>query len=424
MIDAVLGAPASTTNRGLVSLATEAEATSGTDAAKAMTPVTTTILYRNSLRAAVEAASGGKVTVLFDDQGNPSYMRRFSPVTNKELYRHYFASDAAWNASVFKAIEGQAHPAFLKNGKMIKELLVGQYLASNINNRACSIPGANPWNVTAYNTALLACKNKGAGWIMGTAHIWGFLQALCLRQKFQPRGNSNYGMNDENPLERGIRADGRSAIINIDPGITKAGTGPASWNHDGTESGVADLVGNIWEWGTLMKLMDGKIMMPPDNDIDLPEADWPDTGARYDSTGGTSDGANVTNGGTPVISDEITKYTGVPGGASGGVNAGIIGAAGFRSLTKKSDYSIPAVIVQAGLAPVTLVGGSYETDNALKGAIWVQNYGEVYPLFGGSWYAWSERASSPGLGALRFFPRTCGWSVTTILGHRPAFLLV
>ena len=41
------------------------------------------IYVKDSLRNAVEAASGGKVTVMYDDLDNPSYMRRFAPMTIK-----------------------------------------------------------------------------------------------------------------------------------------------------------------------------------------------------------------------------------------------------------------------------------------------------------------------------------------------------
>jgi hypothetical protein len=300
---------------GIIRLATAAEAETGTEGTKAMTPATVTILIRNTLRAPVEAASGGKVTVLYDDLGNPSYMRRFAPMMIKELYRHYFANDAAWNASVFKEIETQVHPAFLKNGTVIKELLVGQYLACNMKNRACSLPGMTQWTSITHDTALAGCKNKGAGWTMSTIYIRGFLQALCLRQGYQPRGNTDFGRAHDMPRETGLRIDSGIPGVTGGNGATKSGTGPASWNHDGTESGIADLVGNMAEYQDLMKLSDGKIMMPADNNIDLAEASWPDTGACFDATNGTPDGLNSQEG-VPVISDTVSGYSGPPPTAS------------------------------------------------------------------------------------------------------------
>jgi hypothetical protein len=371
----------------------------------------------------VEAASGGKVTILYDDKDNPSYMRRFSPMTNKDLYRQYFASDAAWNASPFKAIENEPHPAFMKGGTKIRELLIGQYLACELNGRACSLPGVDPRADLNYDQAVTLCKSKGAGWSLNTMYTWGFLQALCLRNKYQPRGNTNWGRSLEVPWETAPRND--NGLPGVKEGANpqnRTGTGPVSWNHDGTESGIVDLIGNAWEWQALMKLMDGKILLAPDNNIDLAESVWPDTGARYDSTGGTADGnglgSSSNNLGAPVVSDAITKYNGAPGTNTYYGQSCLWGEAGFRSLTKKSDYSVPVALVQAGLAPVTLIGGAYEEGAALKGFIGTRNYGERLPLVGCDF----GTDSSSGLGAL-YLPNPRS-SKSRSHGLRPVFLLV
>jgi hypothetical protein len=371
---------------------------------------------------AVEAASGGKVTVLYDDQGNPSYMRRFAKMTNKDLYRQYYEDDDAWGASPFKAIENEVHPAFMKGGTQIRELLIGQYAAYDLNSRACALPGVDPRASHNYDSSLARCKDKGTGWTLNTIWNWGFVQALCLRMKYQPRGNTNYGRSHELTWETALRVDGGIAGDTAGTPRAKTGTGPTSWTHDGTESGIYDLVGNIWEWVTGMKLDDGKILLSPDNNIDLAESGWLDTGARFDSTVGTADGEGNGEGsgdiGDPILSDEIKKYTGVPGSNAYDKEAIIGGESGFRSLTKKSGYSVPVALVQAGLAPVTLVGGSYESGAALKGAIWVRNYGERVPVVGGRW----DDGTASGLGALHLGnPRS---SAGGHIGLRPAFLLV
>jgi hypothetical protein len=382
-----------------------------------------TVYTKNAMRNAVEAASGGKVTVLFDDLENPSYMRRLAPIVIKDLYRPFFEDDDAWNASVFKPIENDVHPAFIKDGTVIRELMIGQYPACNLKNRACSLPGMDPWASINYDNALAACKNKGPGWTMNTAYIHGLIQALCLRQKYQPRGNTQYGRSHEMIWESGLRTDG-GIPGNASGSIprTKTGTGPVSWSHDGTESGIADLVGNVWEWLTLMKLVDGKIIMSNDNNINLAESAWPDTGIRFDATVGTSDGSGMDgdgDSGAPVLSDVITKYSGPPGNdAYAFKRTHIGGEGGFRSVTKKSGLTLPVSLILAGLAPIIHYDGSYEAENALKGAIWVRNYGTRLPIVGGAF----SYTSHAGLGALHlYYARVTGdWT----LGFRPAFLLI
>jgi hypothetical protein len=411
---------ATETTPGLIQLATPAEAQAGTNDKKGMTPATVNILIKDSLRASVEASSGGKVTILYDDLSNPSYMRRFAPMTIKALYRQYYASDDAWNASVFKEIENRAHPAFYKNGTLIKELLVGQYLACEFNGRACSLPGMDPRVNINCGNALALCKNKGTGWTLSTTWIWGFLQALCLRQGYQPRGNTNYGRSHEMTWETALRIDNGFPGVNSGTSRTRTGTGPASWRHDGTETGIADLVGNVMELQTLMKLVDGKIMLAGDNDIDLPEASWPDTGARYDSTGGSPDGTGLGGGdlGNPVVSDTIAKYTGVPGGETGSGNANIESESGFRSVTAKSGYTPPISLALAGLAPITLYGGAYEAGNLLHGPVYMRNHGTRFPRRGDDW--WHSPGS--GLGCLHLGDARS--NAGPQIGLRPAFLLV
>jgi hypothetical protein len=181
-------------------------------------------------------------------------------------------------------------------------------------------------------------------------------------------------------------------------------------------------VGNVWEWQTLMKLVDGKIMMPSDNNIDLDEASWPDTSGRYDSTGGTAGGTGIDSSvgtiGAPVISDTISKYAGLPGTDTYYKEAHIGGESGFRSMTKKTDYTPPVSLILAGLAPITHYDGAYESGNELKGAVWVRNYGTRVPLCGARW----ADTSYGGLGTLVLRnPRT---DISNMIGFRPAFLLV
>jgi len=124
--------------------------------------------------------------------------------------------------------------------------------------------------------------------MMSKPAAWASVRLLS--QLMERRGNTNLGRRHSHPHERGI--------INDSVDNTDTGTGPNTWNHNNAANGIADLVGNAWEWVWGLKLMDGRVMLAPDNDKSLAESGWVDTGwdmpsngtwATRDATGATQD---------------------------------------------------------------------------------------------------------------------------------------
>ena len=109
------------------------------------------------------------------------------------------------------------------------------------------------------NEALDVCSKAGAR--MMTALEWGAITLQCFRRGFLPRGNTDYGKGvgetEYVALPTETNAEGKTIR-------TAAGTGPKEWNHDGTENGIADLVGNVWEWQNGLKLKKGVLLVMPD----------------------------------------------------------------------------------------------------------------------------------------------------------------
>jgi len=322
------------------------------------------IFTKDTLRASVEAATGGQMTILYDDKGFPSYMVRIPKFNLQDI-------DPIYGSGV--------HPAFIVGGIEKSEIFIGAFQSKVYDGRACSIPGVDPTASVNFDTAKTYCTSKGAGWHLMTNWEWAAIALWCLKNGFQPRGNTNYGRSHEATYETGTRQDG------VAPGTTSGtariltGSGPASWRHNNTFTGIADLVGNVSEWVDGLKLVDGKILMPADNNFNLAETSWPDTGVRFDSTA-TGDENSSGDIGDPVISNEITKYAG-PIGDNG--SYGYLQLANWKGLTKKSDYNIPASMLQAAIAPITLSNGTYSQDP--KGYLYIRNYGERFPLRGGDW---------------------------------------
>lgn len=303
----------------------------------------------DSLRAQVEAATGGKVTVLYDDKGFPSYMHVIPKFSYEDLG---FGTEMGTGVA----------SAFVKGNTELSEIFIGQYQASVFDGRAVALPGRDPRTSINYDDAKASCESKGAGWHMMTMHEWAAVALWCKANGVEPRGNTDDGRAHDATHEVARRKDKGTAGDSTGSARTLTGSGPASWRHDGSLGGIADLVGNVWEWQHLMKMVDGRVFASPDNDYTRPEAEWQDTGIDLDAGGDFS--ANT------VVGNELTNRL---------------------------------LITQAGVT--------------LKGRIYTNLEGERFPLHGGVWTS----GGNAGLGALNLSYARAGTGSGR--GCRPAFAL-
>jgi len=86
-----------------------------------------------------------------------------------------------------------------------------------------------------------------------------------------PRGNTDYGRAHDANYEIGRRQDGESPGVSSGTARVLSGSGPAAWRHNHDHNGISDLVGNIREWQSLLKIADGQILVASDNDYNQPE---------------------------------------------------------------------------------------------------------------------------------------------------------
>lgn len=224
------------------------------------------ILITDQLRASVEAASGGRMTVLYTASGQPSYMHVF-PAFNLE--------DVAPGGELGTGL----HPAFIFNGVAASEIFIGAYQASTSQSSgaAVSLPGVDPRASINFDSARNLCKANGPGWDMMSNLDWAAIALWCMANGYQPRGNTNYGRSHEDRWETGRRQDGGIPGEASGTARTLTGSGPAAWAHDGSPAGIHDLVGNVWEWVTGMKLQDGRAWLAADNGL-TEEPDLIDSG--------------------------------------------------------------------------------------------------------------------------------------------------
>lgn len=356
-----------------------------------------TISAPDALRQSVEAATGGVNTVLYDAKGYPSTMFVL-PRFNIE--------------DIDPDLGSGPHPAFMVGGVQKSEIFIGKFLARVHDNHALSLPGQDPTASINFNNANARCTAKGPGWHMMTNAEWAAVALWCWKNGFMPRGNTNYGRDHVQTYETGRRQDGQAPGLAEGTARTLTGSGPASWYHDNTPAGIADLTGNIYEWVRGMRLVDGEIQIIPENNAAATDADHGPESALWRAVlqngslvdPGTAStlkwNALSANGtGAPQLATAVTSQS--DGETSASVQ--------YKDMTAAGGVTVPNLLKVLGLHP--------HATNMDRGRLWMRNIGERLPIRGGSW----NHGVSAGVFALHL--HNVRSSTSPGIGFRPAFVL-
>ena len=166
----------------------------------------------DSAKFALEAASGGKNTLIFDDLGIPSVMVRI-PRFN-------------W-ADVVDGGEDKPCSAFMVNGDLLDYIYISKYHNVIENGRAYSLPGRDPAHTITIDDAREACERKGKGWHLFTNAEWSAISHWCMKNGSVPRGNSHWGLAYGATHERGILSPENELSVTASA-RTLTGSGPDS----------------------------------------------------------------------------------------------------------------------------------------------------------------------------------------------------
>jgi hypothetical protein len=327
---------------------------------------------------ALEAATGGKNTLILDDLGYPSVMVRIPSFRWSE---------------VLDGGEDAVCSAFIVDGVERESIYISKYLNIIEYERAYSLPARDPAHTLTIDEARKACANKGRGWHLMSNAEWSAIAHWCRKNGTIPHGNNDTGREVTRVHERGVHSP-ENALSFMQSDRTLTGLSPDTWSHDGTSAGIFDLNGNVWDFVSGIRLFDGELQVIPDNDsaLNVDESASSDRWRAIDVHG---------NYVTPGSADTY-KYDGVtegndnaasamiPGGVrvntrvefpqyTGADTSGSHGYAFLPFRTIKSAVGAPHIkLTQLLLYPASQSVG--------EGMMFARNYGECVAARGGSWF--------------------------------------
>lgn len=298
----------------------------------------------DGLRRSVEAASGGRMTVFYTAGGQPSYFVRQGK---------FLCENIAPGGELGTGV----HEAFVFGGSEDAEIWVGAYQGVVLNGEAVSQPGLDPRIAINYDNAKNACLAAGAGFDIMSVWDWAAISLWCMANGFQPRGNTDWGRHHDSRWEVATREDNGVPGAASGSGRVLTGTGPAQWRHDETMAGIADMVGNAWEWLSGMKMVDGRIFLNADNDIGA-ESAYTDTG--FDTPNGSA--TNWSGMNTSGAGDSLKRALIVPNGAADPVGSYWTNLSGERLPFRGGNRSTAGY---AGLAALYLSDARSRSSSAI-----------------------------------------------------------
>ena len=270
------------------------------------------------------------------------------------------------------------HPAFIVNGKEVDAIYISKYQNTVIDNVANSLPYQKPAVNIKFDAAVKACARKGAGWHLMSNAEWAAIALWCKANGTIPHGNTNYGEYYYSNTEKGLCFDGYKTLT---------GSGPDTWSHDRTSDGIFDLVGNVWEMVSGIRVADGCLQVIKDNDV-AAGANMAPTSKAWQSFG-----CNY------CVDDNGITLTKKVGSGWGGCK--------FKDL--KSEIEVPEQLKALGLYPVD--------DNIGNDYFWIDNEeAERLVSRGGYWYDTSN------YGVFYFNAISTRANADNSLGFRSAFV--
>lgn len=244
--------------------------------------------------------------------------------------------------------------AFRKaDGTYLSEKRIGIHKSVNVGGKTVSQAGKAPYVNLNFDEFKAKAAELGAGFrsldIFDNALVNWIILGIIARGGQAPRGNTEWGRAHNAIHEIGARVDGQVSNTRSGNGATLTGSGPHSWNHDGTAHGFSDWVGNVWEWVDGLKMSSGEFVVAEYSG--QPESEWARTG-RYINAG------HVFSMAAPPSS--------------------VASSARWGSFGKTSDYVGHELLQRLMIEPI-------DCTKVLDGNFWYNTDGERSPIARAGW---------------------------------------
>lgn len=231
---------------------------------------------------------------------------------------------------------------------------IGIYMSASVSGRLASQPGLTPRVYLNFDEFRDQSAALGGGLhllnIFQNALVNWLILGYMANGGQAPRGNTEWGRAHDAISEVGIRGDGRISNDRTGSGLTLTGSGPDSWTHDGTKTGITDWVGNAWEWVDGLKMSGGEFVVAEYSG--QPESEWLRTG-RYINAG------------------HVFSMTAPP--------SPVASSARWGSFGKTSDYVGHELLQRLMIEPI-------DCTKVLNGNFWYNTDGERSPRARAAWH--------------------------------------
>jgi hypothetical protein len=244
------------------------------------------------------------------------------------------------------------HPAFIVEGQAYDRIFIGSFPAAEVKGRAVSMPNCDARYYVDFDEAQSLCVVKGKGWHLMTNWEWAAVTLYITKNSLEKYFNRNW-----------------------------------------------------WEWVGGLKLLDGELYFPRQNNFGDIENNWERQGVFFDDRDNES----------PILSAEIKRFTAEnPQGKNDSRDNDWTMISRYKELEISDTYEALPKAKREVMAQMMIEPSKIHKE--VLGGLWVRNYGERFPRRGSHWGSGSDA----GMATLNLYHRR-SFSYGSV-GFRPAFI--